>query len=181
MNKPPSTRLRQIHQVTWIIALLLSACVSKELNTKIEIVELTPLEIIPATYRTDRYDYFNANVVIDVHSDTIRFCECSKLLNKVTITFHNGGGAYYDELTVEFAEDSFMAKFKHEGDVRTMDYDAQAIEQALKLNKLNPIPGDTLIGEIDFVGLVIDAYSQVPVDNIHLNGSFICRLKKEKY
>lgn len=170
---------------TFSLFLILLSCGTnintEQLNTKIEVSQLTKLALTPATYRTDKYEFFNAIVTNEQRKDTIQFCECSRLLDKITVTIHNGGGMYYDELLIEIFEDTFISTFKHVGDVKTMDFNAYPVEQQLKLDKLDARPGDTLTGIIKFSGLAIDAFSRTPVNNINISGRFTCNVKEEKY
>jgi hypothetical protein len=172
--------------LTFSVILTLSCCSdnstnNRKLNTKIQIFNLIPLALTPATYSTHKYEYFNAELTYQVRNDTIQFCECSRLLDKITVTIHNGGGMYYDELLIEIFEDTFISTFKHIGDVKTMDFNAYPVKQQLKLNKLNARPGDTLTGEIQFSGLAIDAFSRTPVNSVNISGKFTCNVKEEKY
>lgn len=155
---------------------------SEQLNTTIEISKLTDITPTPATYRTDKYDFFNALVIKEHRNDSLQFCECSRTLDKITVTIHNGGGGMtYDELLIEIFNDTFISTFKHIGDSKVFDYNAYPVEQHLQLNQKNAQPGECLTGIIEFSGLAIDAFSRTPMNNVNLSGKFTCNVKEIKY
>ncbi|MEL7144769.1 MAG: hypothetical protein AAFO69_00265 [Bacteroidota bacterium] len=159
--------------------IILFSCTEKELNTTVNIAELSDLVLKPATYRTDKYDHFNAEVVINQTKDTLRFCECSQLINKITILIHDGGGMNYNEIKIEITNHVFISSFAHTADVISLEYKANPIQQTLKLNRLNPKQGESLTGEVKFKGIFINGYLQNPLGNVDISGKFTCKVIKE--
>jgi hypothetical protein len=165
-----------------LLTVLFLACGTRTetFNTKVSFSELPDYTLTPSTYCQDRFEHFNASVIAHELNDTIQFCECQKLYDKLTITIHNCGGMYYEELIIETADSSFVTTFNYTGDVISLDFHATAIEQKLILNKFNPNIGEKLTGTIDFTGLVINGYLREPVHNLSISGTFNCIVSEQK-
>ena len=167
-----------------LLLILLSSCGPKDsgsgLNTKVYHSSVPQFKFSPSTYCTSRFEFYNADVHIDGREDTLQFCQCTILRDKITINIHDCGGLASNLLTIEVADSTFISRYMHTSDVKDLDETASAIEQELTLSKLNPVVGDTLSGRINFTGLSISGYSQKAVSKIKMQGSFSCVLKNEK-